>query len=181
MRFLPSAILVIFFMLALAGCPQPTPETSDPPSGGAPAEYEEEYIPPADPTEGLENGDAELGREYFLGSDRGKCLDCHTLNGEGNNREFDGPLWALDDTALRRDAEWLAVYLDNPRNLRPEVARMPPFRGDSGGARLPDIVAYLMTLRTEVDHPDSPYTKPAGEPDPNFDGIGDYTGHGGGH
>ena len=115
-----------------------------------------------------------------MDSNRGKCLDCHTLNGEGNNRGFDGQLWALDDTGIRRSASWLARYIDNPRNIRPEVARMPPFRGDADGAVIADVVAFLMTLTAQTDHPGYEYVKPEDEPDPNFEGVGGFTGiHGG--
>lgn len=128
---------------------------------------------PFDPTAGLEDGNAEIGEAYFYGDNRGRCLICHTLRGEG----FEGG-WALDDAGLIRDAEWLARWIDNPRNLRPEIVIMPPFRGDSEGATIADIVAFLMTLRTEIEHPDTSDIKPDDEPEPNHDGI---AGSGGSH
>lgn len=121
---------------------------------------------PFDPTAGLEDGIMETGEAYFYGDNRGRCLICHTLRNEG----FEGG-WALDDAGLRRDAEWLARWIDNPRNLRPEVVIMPPFRGDSEGATIADIVAFLMTLRTEIEHPEISDIKPDNEPEPNHDGI----------
>ena len=128
-----------------------------------------------DPTIGLENGDPVLGREYFYGENRGRCLTCHTLNGEGDPTGF-----ALDDAGLRHDARWLAIFLDNPRNLRPEVAIMPPYRGDEGGAKIADIVQFLLTLKTQVDHPESTDVKPPDEPDPDHEAFGGYQGpHGG--
>jgi hypothetical protein len=124
-------------------------------------------LPPEDPTEGLEEGDPEIGRDYFYGENRGRCLRCHRLHGEG---EPTG--WALDDAGLRRDAEWLATFLHNPRGLRPEVARMPPYRGDPK-ARLADVVAFLMSLRTPVEHPEPSDVKPADEPEKWESGVGD--------
>ncbi|HDS30161.1 MAG TPA: hypothetical protein ENN67_03870 [Firmicutes bacterium] len=119
----------------------------------------DEEIVRFDPRADFELGDAEIGREYFFGENRGRCLTCHTLYGEG---EPSG--WALDDTGLRRDKQWLAIYLDNPRNLRPEVVRMPPYRGDES-ATIPDIVAFLLTLTTPVEHPVPGDIKPESEPD----------------
>jgi len=176
MQFKPAIFLVLFFLIITAGCTNSSTGQSDTEAGLQESTVGYEYFPPEDPTAGLEDGDAQLGLEYFMGSNRGRCLDCHTVGGEGNDRGFDGEVWALDDTGLRRDPDWLAVYLDNPRNLRPEIARMPPFRGDEAGATLADVVAYLMTLRTEIDHPESTDVKPEDEPDPNFEGIGGFTG-----
>ncbi len=206
-------IFLVLIPLMVISCNSPDAEISDINDPDEASVDENEYIPPDDPTEGLELGDPVLGREYFLGENRGKCLDCHTLDGvgnnrsydvegnkrgydvegnkrgydvegnkrgydvEGNNRSYDWDVWALDDTGLRREPEWLAIFIDNPRNLRPEVARMPPFRGDSDGAAIADVVAFLMTLRKPVEHPESTDIKPDDEPDPNFDGIGGFTGH----
>lgn len=121
---------------------------------------------PFDPTADLADGNEEIGEAYFFGDNRGRCLTCHMLHGEG----IEGG-WALDDAGLRRDAEWLARFIDNPRNLRPEVVIMPPFRGDSDGGTIADIVAFLMTLRTEIEHPETTDIKPDDEPEPNHDGI----------
>jgi hypothetical protein len=131
------------------------------------AEIEPHVIP--DPTEGLELGDPELGREYFYGENRGRCLTCHTLAGEG----FEGG-YALDDIGLQREAEWLAILLDNPRRPRPELAIMPPYRGDSGGATIADIVQFLLIQMTPVEHPETTDVLPESEPEPNHDSIGKY-------
>lgn len=105
----------------------------------------------------LSLGDAEYGRVYFFAETHGRCLRCHTLNGEG-----EPGTWPLDDTGLRRDPEWLAEFIDNPRILRPEVATMPPYRLDDT-ATIADIVAFLMTLRTPVEHPEQTDFAPPGE------------------
>lgn len=123
-----------------------------------------------DPYENLGNGNPEIGWAYISSTNRGKCLECHSIAGDGN---LDG--WALDDTALRRDENWLAAFLDNPRNLRPEVATMPPYRGDEE-AVIADVVAFLMTLDSYVDHPESGDIKPEGEPEPYHGGIGGWHG-----
>ncbi|MFH1676897.1 MAG: c-type cytochrome [bacterium] len=127
-----------------------------------------------DVTENLESGDPVIGSEYVHDSNRGKCLNCHNLGGEGKPDGF-----KLDDVGLRRDPKWLAEFIQNPRSLRPEVARMPPWRGDST-ATIADVVAYLMTLKTKVDHPQSPDKKPAGEPSRYTGEMGGWPGHGGG-
>lgn len=121
---------------------------------------------PFDPTEGLEDGVAEIGEEYFHGENRGRCLVCHSLGDEGFE---DG--WALDDTGLRRSPDYLARWIDNPRNLRPEVVIMPPWRGDSEGATIADVVAFLMTLQTAIERLETSDIRPDDEPEPNFDGI----------
>ena len=180
MQKFTGLIFILAIFLAFNGCGKPAAQV-DNPADEVESTVQAEDVTPHDPTEGLENGRADIGREYFLDSTRGKCLDCHTLNGEGNTRGFEGEVWALDDAGLRRDPEWLAVFIDNPRTLRPEVARMPPFRGDVKGATIADIVAFLMTLKTEVDHPETADIKPVDEPDPNLGGIGGFTGHGNGY
>lgn len=127
---------------------------------------DEEDETPYDPTVGLDEGVAEIGEAYFNGENRGRCLTCHTLGDEGFE---DG--WALDDAGLRRSPEWLAIFIDNPRTLRPEVVIMPPWRGDSEGATIADVVAFMLTLQTEVEHPPTTDIKPDDEPEPNHDGI----------
>jgi mono/diheme cytochrome c family protein len=119
-----------------------------------------------DPTVGLDKGDAQKGKDYFYSENRGRCLACHTLGGEGEKGSY-----PLDDAGLRRDPVWLAIFLSNPRTQRPEVARMPPFRGDKI-ATIADTVAFLMTLKTVVDHPAPTDVKPANEPDRNENGVG---------
>jgi hypothetical protein len=145
--------------------PGPTDKTPASEEAQSVAEIEPEIVP-FDPKSDFELGDPEIGREYFSGENRGRCLTCHTLNSEG-----EGTGWALDDTGLRRDKQWLAIFLDNPRNLRPEVVRMPPFRGDEV-ATIPDVIAFLLTLRTPVDHPAHTDVKPADEPDMWEGGVG---------
>jgi len=128
---------------------------------------------PVDVTENLDSGDPAIGREYVHDPNRGGCLRCHNLGGEGKPDGF-----KLDDVGLKRDPKWLAQFIQNPRNLRPEVARMPPWRNDTK-AKIADVVAYLMTLRTKVDHPASPDKKPAGEPSKYTGPMGGLPVHGG--
>jgi len=172
-RLLPIHVLIAFLLICGTGCCRaPDSGAADVESGQEAATestsvVQTEPVEPPDPFEGLGEGDAELGRDYFYGENRGRCLRCHTLQGEGEPTGY-----ALDDVGLRRDEEWLAIFLDNPRRQRPEVARMPPFRGDSGGARIADVVAFLMTLRTPVDHPEPTDVKPEGEPEAYVGGFG---------
>ncbi len=119
-----------------------------------------------DPFQDFEPGDPDIGREYFLVKNRGRCLTCHTLNGEGERRG-----WALDDTGLRRDPGWLVTFVTSPRMLRPEVVRMPPFRGDEEATIL-DVVTFLLTLKTPVAHPEPEDIKPEDEPDTWEHGVG---------
>jgi len=165
-------------MVAFVYCSPDVPGSSDAgPEGGesATSTAQAESDLPVDPTLDLHLGDLETGREYFMGENRGRCLDCHTLQGDGEPTGY-----ALDDVGLRREAEWLAIFLDNPRNLRPEVARMPPFRGDSGGAEIRDVVQFLLTLQTPVDHPEPTDVKPGDEPEADHDGFGGFQApHGG--
>jgi mono/diheme cytochrome c family protein len=170
-------ILAVIMLILSVGCanrsPSPGPENEEVGLQAETSVAEGEAVGVIDPTANLDQGDAEIGREYFYGENRGRCLDCHTLNGEG---EAGG--YALDDVGLRRDPEWLAIFINNPRDLRPEVARMPPYRGDEEGATIADIVAFLMTLKTPVEHPESGDVKPEGEPEAHYPENG---GHGGGH
>jgi len=169
-----SLILTIAVLLLCPGCARRNPAPDEPAADGTveTSVAETEPVGPVDPTENLGKGDAEVGREYFYGENRGRCLDCHTLQGEGEPGGY-----ALDDIGLRRDPEWLAVFINNPRDLRPEVARMPPYRGDEQGVTIADIVAFLITLKTPVEHPESTDVKPEDEPDPYYPENG---GHGGG-
>ena len=171
----PIQIIILILILFSLSCTKPgSPAPSGQPSSATEENLEavetsvvtEEADLPFDPTEGLDLGKADVGREYFYGENRGRCLTCHKLGEEGF---ADG--WALDDTGLRRSPEWLARWIDNPRNLRPEVVIMPPWRGDSEGATIADVVAFLMTLQTEVDHPPTTDIKPDNEPEPNHEGI----------
>jgi mono/diheme cytochrome c family protein len=173
----PIQIIVLILILLSLSCTKtasPTPAPSGQSSSATEENLEavetsvvtEENNLPFDPTEGLDLGIADAGREYFYGENRGRCLACHKLGDEGF---ADG--WALDDTGLRRSPEWLARWIDNPRNIRPEVAIMPPWRGDGEGATIADVVAFLMTLLLEVDHPATTDIKPDNEPEPNHDGI----------
>lgn len=118
-----------------------------------------EPVEPFDPTIGLDQGIVIIGRDYFFGENRGRCLVCHNLNGQGEPSGF-----PLDDIGLRRTPEWIAQFLYSPRILRPEVARMPPFRGDPQ-ASLADVVAFLLTLTKPVKHPEHKDIKPPDEPD----------------
>src|SRR3990172_10561686 len=123
MRFL----IFIILMAQLVSCskpPEPMIEIESPVSEKNSEITELERM--SDPLENLGAGDPEIGREYFYGDNRGRCLRCHTLNGEGKPGT-----WPLDETGLRRDPEWLAIFIDNPRIKRAEVVRMPPFRGDA--------------------------------------------------
>lgn len=170
-------LLVLSFaaLLLSSGCA--TQQPSPPPEGKSVDQAETsvaetEAVGVTDPTENLGEGDAEVGREYFYGENRGRCIDCHTLQGEGEPGGY-----PLDDVGLRREPEWLAVFINNPRDLRPEVARMPPYRGDEQGATIADVVAFLMTLKTPVERPEHDEVKPEDEPDPYFPENG---GHGGG-
>ena len=168
-RILPILLVALLATSALA-CPKP--QTSAPPPSSengdvngqddqaASSTAQTEPLPPPDPTVGLERGKPEIGKEYFYGENRGRCLKCHALGDQGEPTGY-----ALDDVGLRRNSEWLAIFIDNPRNARPEVARMPPFRGDVEGATIADVVAFLMTLMTPVDHPESTDVKPPDEPD----------------
>jgi mono/diheme cytochrome c family protein len=167
------SVLVTCLMLGCTGEPPPVEEPGEQETVSV-TQTEPVVIP--DPTEDLELGNPEIGREYFYGENRGRCLTCHTLNGEG----FEGG-WALDDAGLRHDAEYLARFLDNPRNIRPEVAVMPPYRGDSEGATIADVVQFLLTLQTPVERAGPADIKPEDEPEPNHDGIAGSTGsaHGG--
>ena len=170
-----SLILSAIFILLFCGCAtqSPAPEEIATDDVAETSVAETEPVEVIDPTANLDQGDAEIGREYFYGENRGRCLDCHTLNGEGEPGGY-----PLDDAGLRRDPEWLAVFINNPRDLRPEVARMPPYRGDEAGATIADVVAFLMTLQTPVDHPESTDVKPEDEPNAYYP---DNNGHGGGH
>jgi len=94
------------------------------------------------------------------------------LNGEGFEDGF-----ILDDIGLRHEAEWLAIFIDNPRRQRPEIAIMPPYRGDSEGATIADIVQFLMTQKTPTVHPETSDIKPEDEPEPNYEGIGEHGGY----
>ncbi|MCX6645090.1 MAG: c-type cytochrome [bacterium] len=173
----PIQIIIVIFVFFCLSCTKTGSATPAPSSQSSSATEEnleavessvvtEESDLPFDPTVGLDLGKADAGSEYFYGENRGRCLACHKLGGEGF---ADG--WALDDTGLRRNPEWLARWIDNPRNIHPEVVIMPPWRGDSAGATIADVVAFLMTLQTEVDHPATTDIKPDNEPEPNHDGI----------
>ncbi len=171
LRIATTLTILIFATFYIACTPGTGPSEGDEETVAASVAENEPYVIP-DPTEGLELGNPELGREYFYGENRGRCLTCHTLAGEG----FEGG-YALDDAGLQHDAEWVAIFLDNPRRGRPEVVIMPPYRGDSGGATIADIVQFLMSQRTPVEHPETTDVLPDSEPEPNHDGIGDYGGY----
>ncbi len=148
------AVLILTAFL-LSGCTQ-----SDPPDEQTESVVQDEPLTePFDPRAEHPPGNPDIGREYFRGENRGRCLTCHSLSGEG---EPTG--WVLDDSGLRRDEQWLMIFIDSPRMLRPEVVRMPPFRGDEV-ATIPDVVAYLMTLTTPVEHPEHDDELPLGEPE----------------
>ena len=169
-------VLIILICLILFSCaPRPVSHTldSNPASENPISTASPEVSQQSDPTANLDKGNPEIGREYFLGENRGRCLKCHTLAGEG-----EPGTWALDDTGLRHDARWLAIFIDNPRNQRPEIARMPPFRGDPE-ATIADIVAFLMTLKVAVEHPVPSDVKPPDEPATYEGGVGGFQTSGG--
>jgi len=165
---------LLILLIVLAGCTSPE-SAGDPPElvadDGQVSAGATEEIGPRDPTANLDAGNPDIGREYFYGETRGRCLKCHTLAGEGD--EWGLP---LDDVGLRFSRERLAIFIDNPRNVRPEVSRMPPWRGDEV-ATIADVVAFLMTFQANVEHPVHTDVKPENEPDLYTGGIGGYSGH----
>jgi mono/diheme cytochrome c family protein len=160
--------LIVILIFILTAC---SPKSTTPASTKSVAEGESvstanpEILPPKDPTVGLDQGDPEKGKDYFNGENRGRCLACHTLAGKGEMGSY-----PLDDTGLRRSPKWLAQFLFSPRQLRSEVATMPPYRGDPV-ATIADVVAFLMTLKTPVEHPANTDVKPPDEPDKHGGGI----------
>ena len=165
MRFV--AVMCIFLCLLFGACGKPSAQVKTPEA--KPAETiasSTAQVEQIDPTAGLDKGDPEIGREYFYGENRGRCLACHILNGQGEPGGF-----ALDDAGLRHDPRWLAIFVSNPRAYRPEVARMSPFRGDPV-AKIADVVAFLMTLKTPVEHPAHTDVKPPDEPEKHEGGLG---------
>jgi mono/diheme cytochrome c family protein len=164
------------FVLLVVGCsrpatPQPSrPQTQSDQTASAAFDRTEPTLA-FDPTADLDKGNPEIGREYFYGENRGRCLRCHTLNGEGDST---GAAFELGDTGLRFEPDYLATFVYNPRMLRPEVAIMPPWRGDPE-AKIADIVAFLMTLKTPVERPPVTDRKPPDESLPYEGGVG---GHG---
>jgi mono/diheme cytochrome c family protein len=163
------AVLIPFFLLACSPREQPIPSDTSTPDNQQASTTPTEPALAFDPTADLDKGNPEIGRAYFFVENRGRCLKCHTLNGEGDSTGT-----PLDDTGLRFKPDYLATFIFNPRMLRPEVEIMPPWRGDPE-AKIADIVAFLMTLKIPVDHPPTTDVKPSDEPLPYEGGVG---GHG---
>ncbi len=77
----------------------------------------------------------EHGRQLFTEK---KCIQCHTINGEGKDKGPD-----LTHAASRLREDFLPGWIRNPRNLKPDTD-MPAFEGTED--ELDAIVAYLLTL-----------------------------------
>ncbi|MBI5201902.1 MAG: c-type cytochrome, partial [Elusimicrobia bacterium] len=80
---------------------------------------------------------AEPGRAVF---DAAGCGACHKIDGRGGNT---GPDLSL--VGFRRSAEWLRLWLRDPRAWKPDT-HMPNLRLQPGD--LNAIVEYLATLKT---------------------------------
>jgi quinol-cytochrome oxidoreductase complex cytochrome b subunit len=78
---------------------------------------------------------AEYGETLFREK---KCIQCHTINGEGKDK---GPDLSHVATRLRED--FLPNWVRNPRNFKTDTD-MPAFEGTED--ELDAIVAYLLTL-----------------------------------
>ena len=82
----------------------------------------------------------EKGRQVF---EQMKCLLCHSLEGKGGKLSV-----ALDDVALRRDAEamkWILTDPDKALAGSKAKVKMPAFPFKEGQREA--LIAYLQTLR----------------------------------
>lgn len=108
-------------------------------------------------------GDAERGRLIVLDRERGDCVVCHAM--PLPERQFHGTLGIpLDDVGRRYTVGELRLRLVDPKVLNPHTI-MPAYYKTQGlqqvldqyrdkpilaGQEIEDVVAYLLTLRTEV-------------------------------
>jgi len=88
----------------------------------------------------LQPGDPEVGHRLY--SDKYVCQACHSIDGTGG---YYGP--ALENVANRLKTSWLATRLVNSHPYEPE-AREPVLSIPE--EERADILAYLLTLKTEV-------------------------------
>ncbi len=68
-----------------------------------------------------------------------KCIQCHTIAGEGGHKGPD-----LTHVASRLRADYLPDWIRNPRRIKPDT-EMPAFEGSED--ELKAIVEYLLTLK----------------------------------
>ena len=107
-------------------------------------------------------GDADAGKEAFVGRKLGNCLACH-VNDDASNLSFHGEVGpSLNGVADRWDATQLRGILVNSK-MTFEDTIMPAFYGEDGtrilkkfvgttilsAQQVEDVVAYLQTLKEE--------------------------------
>ena len=68
-----------------------------------------------------------------------KCAACHAITGKGGKLGGD-----LSHVGAKRDAQWLATFLKDPKAENPET-KMSAFKGSP--EELQDLVAYLLTFK----------------------------------
>lgn len=107
-------------------------------------------------------GDAEKGREWFMGRKLGNCLACHQ-NSDLKKQPYHGEVGpSLDGVGSRWDESQLrAIVVNSKKALNPETI-MPAFYRNSGlnrvaekfqgktiltAQQIEDVVAYLKTLK----------------------------------
>lgn len=107
-------------------------------------------------------GDADKGRQWFMGRKLGNCLACH-VNSDMADQPYHGEVGPpLDGVAERWSPEELRAIVVNSKIALHEDTIMPGFYRDSGMNRVAekfagktiltaqqveDVVAYLLTLK----------------------------------
>ncbi|MFG3711884.1 c-type cytochrome [Micromonospora sp. NPDC047730] len=87
------------------------------------------------------------GRQAFV---QGTCAGCHAIRGTGADGQAGpdlsdvGSRWSLGAGAVPNDAGHLGGWIANPQTVKPG-SYMPPQPIDA--ARLPDLIAYLQSLK----------------------------------
>jgi mono/diheme cytochrome c family protein len=81
-------------------------------------------------------GNAANGKKLYAAQ---SCDACHMIRGKGGKTGPD-----LSKAGTKRTAQWMVVFLKNPRSKIPK-GTMPPAEGSARD--LQDLAAYMMTLK----------------------------------
>ena len=74
-----------------------------------------------------------------------RCVRCHTASGVMPELAMDAP--TFDGIGARRNADWMARWIQDPHALRPGTPMPSLFRGPEAKAQADAVAAYLATLK----------------------------------
>jgi mono/diheme cytochrome c family protein len=107
------------------------------------------------------------------------CANCHAIAPKDTAKmpELGNTAPKLDDAGQRFNADWLAAWILNPREMRPDSAMPAVLSGPDAAKHAADIAAYLMTLKSDAALKPINAAGKAGEGEALFKKLGCVTCH----